>query len=155
MPNAMKNVLMLSAVLSLAAAGCGDAPPEDEAELPSVSEADTPAMTVQITAPGEGAEVAGPAVTVTMEVEGVSIVPAGNMTAGTGHHHLYLDADLTAADVPVPTVPGSIVHMGDASSSFTFENVEPGEHRLIAVVADGAHFPLQPWVVDTVTFTVR
>ena len=26
--------------------------------------------------------------------------------------------------------------------------------RLIAVVADGAHFPLQPWVVDTVTFVV-
>ncbi|MCA1791309.1 MAG: DUF4399 domain-containing protein, partial [Thioalkalivibrio sp.] len=68
---------------------------------------------------------------------------------------LYLDVDLTAASAPVPTVPGSIVHMGDASSVYTFENVAPGEHRLIAVVADGAHFPLQPWVVDTVTFTVR
>jgi hypothetical protein len=85
----------------------------------------------------------------------VEIVPAGEMTAGTGHHHLYLDEDLTAADVPVPSVPNSIVHMGDASSSFVFENVPAGEHRIIAVVADGVHVPLQPWVVDTVTFTVQ
>ena len=35
-----------------------------------------------------------------------------------------------------------------------FEGVEPGEYTLIAVVADGVHVPLQPWVVDTVTFTV-
>ena len=45
--------------------------------------------------------------------------------------------------------------MGDASSEFTFEDVGPGEHRLIAVVADGFHVPLQPWVIDTATFTVR
>jgi hypothetical protein len=88
-------------------------------------------------------------------VEGFPIVEAGDMTSGTGHHHLYLDADLTAADEPVPAVAGSIVHMGDASSVYTFEGVPPGEHRLIAVVADGAHFPLQPWVVDTINFTVR
>jgi hypothetical protein len=55
----------------------------------------------------------------------------------------------------VPTVPGSIVHLGDASSEFTLENVTPGQHRIIAVVADGVHVPLYPWVVDTVRFTVR
>jgi len=57
--------------------------------------------------------------------------------------------------VPVPSVPGSIVHMGDASKSYVFENVEPGAHRIIAVIADGVHVPLQPWVVDTVNFTVN
>ena len=44
--------------------------------------------------------------------------------------------------------------MGDASATFTFEDVEPGDYTMIAVVADGVHVPLQPWVVDTVTFTV-
>ncbi|MGD8729624.1 MAG: DUF4399 domain-containing protein, partial [Gemmatimonadota bacterium] len=80
---------------------------------------------------------------------------AGDMTPGTGHHHLFLDADVTSLTEPIPTVPGSIVHMGDGSSSYTFENVPAGEHRLIAVVADGAHVPLQPLVTDTVVFTVH
>ena len=85
----------------------------------------------------------------------MQIVPAGDMTSGTGHHHLYLDADLAAAGTPVPTVPGSIIHMGDGSAEYTFEGVGPGEHRLIAVVADGIHVPLDPPVVDTVMFTVN
>lgn len=77
------------------------------------------------------------------------------MTPGTGHHHLYLDADFEDATVPVPTVPGSIVHIGTGASEYVFENVPAGQHRLIAVVADGAHVPLHPLVVDTVVFTVR
>ena len=112
--------------------------------------------TVTITFPEEGAVVTGPTLTVQLSTS-VPLAPAGEMTEGTGHHHLYLDADLTDAGVPVPTVPNSIVHMGDASSSFTFDlaDVSPGPHRLIAVVADGVHVPLQPWVVDTVNFEVR
>jgi hypothetical protein len=69
--------------------------------------------------------------------------------------HLFLDADLGDVTVPIPTMPDSIVHMGDASSAYTFENVASGPHRLIAVVADGAHVPLQPLVVDTVHFVVE
>jgi hypothetical protein len=45
--------------------------------------------------------------------------------------------------------------MGDGSAEYTFENVGPGAHRLIAVVADGVHVPLNPMVVDTVMFTVN
>jgi hypothetical protein len=122
------------------------------------SESDTSAAsdsagTVTIVTPSDGALVNGSTVTVQLSST-VDILPAGDMTAGTGHHHLYLDEDLTAEGVPVPSVPGRIIHMGDGSSTFVFENVEPGEHRLIAVVADGVHVPLQPWVVDTVMFTV-
>jgi len=58
------------------------------------------------------------------------------MTAGTGHHHLFLDADVGDVTAPIPNVPGSIVHMGDASSSYTFENVASGSHWRIAVAAD-------------------
>ena len=38
-----------------------------------------------------------------------TIVPAGDMTPGTGHHHLYLDADLGDTRAPVPTVPAALV----------------------------------------------
>jgi len=144
--------------VALAVTACGgDAPSNDApaAATESASEAEAPIGTVSIVEPVDGTVVDGPDVTVRLSVAGFPIVEAGDMTPGTGHHHLYLDADLTSANEPVPTVPGSIIHMGDGSAEYTFEGVGPGEHRLIAVVADGAHFPLQPWVVDTVTFTVR
>lgn len=149
--------LTLTLVLSLAVLGCGDdaadgAPEGPAAETPATSEA--PIGTVTIEEPAEGAEVPGPDVTVRLSVDGFPIVAAGDMTPNTGHHHLYLDADLTPPGEPVPTVENRIIHMGDASDAFTFTGLEPGEHRIIAVVADGAHFPLQPWVVDTVTFVV-
>jgi hypothetical protein len=134
-------------VLALAACG-GDAP-----EPPPVPA--TPARTVTIVEPANGSTVTGPNVTVRLAVTGVPIVPAGDMTPGTGHHHLYLDADLGDMSAPVPTVPGSIIHMGNAASEYTFENVAPGQHRLIAVVADGIHVSLNPPVMDTVVFTVR
>ncbi len=148
-----RTVLILAATL---ASACGGEPPAD-----SAAEADTPAAapaatmaSVTIGSPTDGAAIMTAAVTVTLTVEGVQIVPAGDTTSGTGHHHLYLDADLTALSTPVPTVPGSIIHMGDGSAEYTFEDVAPGEHRLIAVVADGIHVPLNPLVVDTVMFTV-
>ena len=152
----MKHALGVSLALTLAVAACGGETADSDA-MPAgemTSAAEEPIGTVTILQPAEGAEVEGSAVTVQLEVSGFPIVEAGDMSEGTGHHHLYLDADLTPATVPVPSVEGSIIHMGDGSSTYPFENVAPGEHRLIAVVADGAHFPLQPWVVDTVTFRV-
>ncbi len=151
----MKNALTaLLLTLTVAACGGGDAETEATPEAMPEAQPEESAGTVTIVTPAEGALITGSTVTVQLSSD-VDIRPAGDMTERTGHHHLYLDADLTSPDEPVPTVEGSIVHMGDASSAYTFENVEPGEHRLIAVVADGAHFPLQPWVVDTVTFTVE
>jgi hypothetical protein len=149
----MKHALGLSLILTAALVACGDGSPENQA-APATEATESPVRTVVILEPADGSEVAGPTVTVRLDVSGVPILPAGDMTPGTGHHHLYLDADLTPPSEPVPSVEGSIIHMGDASATYTFQNVAPGEHRLIAVVADGAHFPLQPWVVDTVMFRV-
>lgn len=65
------------------------------------------------------------------------------------------DADLGDMTAPVPTVPGSIIRVGNAATEYTFENVASGPHRIVAVVADGVHIPLQPLVVDTVMFTIE
>lgn len=138
-----------SAALVLLAACGGEAPPSDDAPE-TVS-----AASVVIVEPADGAIVEGGDVTVRLDVSNVRIVAAGDTTSGTGHHHLYLNHDLTPASEPVPTIPGAVVHMGDGSAEYVFENLPAGEHRLIAVVADGVHVPLQPWVVDTVRFTVR
>ena len=130
-------------------------PEADMAEGDDMMMSGEPIGTVTITQPANSADVMGNTVTVNLTVAGFPIVQAGDMTPGTGHHHLFLDADVTSPTEPIPTVPGSIVHMGDASSAYTFENVASGPHRLIAVVADGAHVPLRPLVVDTVYFVVE
>lgn len=142
---------VLACTLILAA--CGG--PSDEDAAPANAEAPAPAApTVTILAPAEGSFQEEKDVTVWLRST-VPIVPAGDMAPGTGHHHLYLDSDLGDMSAPIPTVPGSIVHMGDASNEYVFENVSSGPHRIIAVVADGAHVPLQPLVVDTVEFVVE
>ena len=146
----MKSAL-IAMLVPFATVACGGSGDDTESDAPPA--VDAPVGTVSIDMPTAGAQVSS-AVTVQLSST-VQIVPAGDLTPATGHHHIYLDADLTAADVPVPSVPGSIIHMGDGSSTYTFEDLAPGEHRLIAVVADGVHVPLQPWVVDTLTFTVN
>jgi hypothetical protein len=146
----------LTALLVLMAC-TADAPepaPADDPPAPAAAPAPTSGR-VTIVSPAEGAEVPAGPLEVTLEVSGVAIVQAGDTTPGTGHHHLYLDEDLAPMDQPVPSIPGRVVHMGDGSATYTFDDVAPGEHRLIAVVADGVHVPLDPPVVDTVTFTVR
>lgn len=145
----MKRAL-IALVTPLAVVACGGGSDADSSDTPME---EAPTASVTIVTPMNGAQITGNQINVNLSST-VPIVPAGDLTEGTGHHHLYLNADLTPADQPVPTVPGSIVHMGDASATYTFENVEPGAYTLIAVVADGVHVPLQPWVVDTVSFTV-
>ena len=137
------------------AAACGGDQPPPQAETSAAAPAASALPSVSILEPQDGATVDGDSITVRLSASGVRIVPAGDTTAGTGHHHLYLDTDLGEPGVAVPVVPGRVIHMGTGVSEYTFTDVPPGPHRLIAVVADGMHVPLQPWVTDTITFTVR
>lgn len=149
----MKSTLPVLA-FSVIAAACGQADNDAPAEDAAAGAPAAAAPSVTILAPLEGSFQEERDVTVWLRST-VPIVPAGDMTPGTGHHHLYLDADLGDPSAPIPTVPGSIVHMGDGSTEYVFENISSGPHRLIAVVADGAHVPLQPLVADTVEFLVE
>jgi hypothetical protein len=146
--------LSVGLVFCLLAGACGEPSEEDAASSGTPQSTATSPLTVTIVSPADGAFQEEREVEVMLSST-VTIVPAGDMTPGTGHHHLYLDADLGDVSLPVPTVPGSIVHLGDGSRAYTFENVGSGPHRIIAVVADGAHVPLQPLVVDTVDFVVE
>ena len=139
--------------IALVVLGCGGGGDTQEADAGMVEEAAMPAR-VTITQPADGAEVdAGPVLFV-METEGLEIVEAGNMNPGTGHHHLVVDGDIDWA-LPIPNDPGVHYHMGLAQTEFTIEDLTPGEHRIISVVADGVHIPLDPPVADTITITVR
>ncbi len=138
-------------LLAAFAAACGgDAPATDadaEAEAPT-----QPEMRVRILAPDDSATV-GTRVHVTFAVTGVAIVPAGTDQPRSGHHHLLINQDIPPSGTPIPSTEGH-VHLGQAQTETDLE-LTPGQYRLIAVVADFAHVPLEPLVVDTVHITVQ
>jgi len=109
---------------------------------------------VKITTPAHGATVSGP-VKVTLKATGVEIVPATDERPGTGHHHLFVDRDVTPVDDTIPRGVTGILHLGRGQTEFVLDSLKPGPHRVIAVVADWKHIPLKPLVVDTVRFTVK
>ncbi|HVH66839.1 MAG TPA: DUF4399 domain-containing protein [Gemmatimonadales bacterium] len=113
-----------------------------------------PAPRVKITSPQTGATVTNP-VKVTLQATGVEIVPATVERPGTGHHHLFVDHDLTPISDTIPKGTPGILHLGRGQTEFAFDSLKPGPHRVIAVVADWRHIPLNPLVADTVTFTVK
>jgi hypothetical protein len=112
------------------------------------------AAKVKITAPTNGATVTAP-VKITLTAIGVEIVPATVERPGTGHHHLFVDHDVTPVNDTIPRGVTGILHLGRGQTEFVLDSLKPGPHRVIAVVADWKHVPLKPLVVDTVTFTVK
>lgn len=150
-------------LLVLAAIACGGEP-DPQADADDQPGAETPAAEaapeaaerrVEIVAPADGDTLNAGPVTIRLEAHGFQVVPAGDMTANSGHHHLFLDRDVSPAGEPIPTEEGYIIHMGTGASEYTFEAVAPGEHRLIAVVGDAVHIPVDPPLMDTVRFVVR
>lgn len=123
----------------------GDSAPMEEVAAPA---------SVTIVSPADGAELDAGPVLVVMEVENLEIVEAGVMDSGTGHHHLIVNGDVDWT-LPIPNDEGVHYHMGLAQTEFTLEGLAPGEHRIIAVVADGVHIPLDPPVADTITVVIR
>lgn len=110
---------------------------------------------VQIVLPAEGEILEeGSSVMVTLEVSGLTIAIAGTTDPGTGHHHLMVDRDLPVGGLLIPSFPGQ-VHLGQGQVEYEIEGLDAGEHMIIAVVGDGTHVPLDPWVVDTVRFVIE
>jgi hypothetical protein len=149
------NAILVVAVLgTLAACGGGESEGGTTGE-PGAATATEPARQVEILSPAEGDTVQGPSLVVRLAARGFTVAMAGDTTPNTGHHHLFLDRDVSPPEVPIPTEAGYIVHMGNAATEYTFDGLQPGEHRLIAVVGNAFHIPLQPWVADTARFIVR
>ncbi len=122
--------------------------------LPAAASAQASHATVKIVAPANGATVSAP-VRVVLQATGVEIVPATVERPGTGHHHLFVDHDLTPVDDTIPRGVTGILHLGRGQTEFVLDSLKPGSHRVIAVVANWKHVPLKPLVVDTVRFTVK
>ncbi len=143
--------LMLMVAL---ATGCARGSGEEEPDGGTGGEESAPSMAVRLVEPADGAVIDGSSVRIVFEVEGLEIVPAGTVQPRSGHHHLLVNTDLTPAGQPIPASPGVHIHLGQAQTEYDLTDLEPGDYTVIAVVGDAAHVPLDPPVVDTVTFTV-
>jgi len=117
--------------------------------------AETEVRAIEIVEPADGVVLAGPDVRVVLEAHGVDIVPAGNQQENSGHHHLFIDADVSPMGEPIPAGHPGVVHLGGGQTEYVIEGLGPGEHRVIAVLGDWAHVPDGTVAADTVTFTVQ
>ncbi len=104
-------------------------------------------------APEDGAKLANP-VTVRFGLKGMGVAPAGIAMAGTGHHHLLIDAAAPPLDQPIPA-DDRHVHFGKGQTE-TVVTLTPGRHRLQLLLGDHLHRPHEPPVISApITITVE
>jgi len=123
-------------------------------ELPAIPEG----ARVWFIEPADGAKVQGAAVDgkvtvdVKMGAEGIAVKPAGQIEAGSGHHHILID---TAAEPQGAVVPQDEKHLhfgkGQTEAKVT---LEPGEHTLQLQFADGIHRSYGPRLSAAIKVTV-
>jgi uncharacterized protein DUF4399 len=101
----------------------------------------------------DGESVKSP-VKVEMGVDGMQLDTAGALVAGTGHHHLLIDAgDSIAAGTVVPK-DSTHLHFGKAQSSADVK-LTPGKHVLTLQFADGIHRSYGAQMAATINVTVK
>jgi hypothetical protein len=91
---------------------------------------------------------------VEMGIEGLKLDTAGAIIAGSGHHHLLIDAgDSIPAGLVVPK-DSTHLHFGKAQSS-TDVTLPAGKHVLTLQFADGIHRSYGSKLATTITVTVK
>ena len=103
-------------------------------------------------APQDKATVSSP-VQVKMGVEGMTVQPAGELKAGTGHHHIIIDGQALKAGAVVPA-DATHIHYGKGQTETTLD-LTPGTHTLTMQFANGAHQSYGPGLSSTITVTVE
>jgi len=120
--------------------GCGGGP-NTGTPTPATLVRPRSTATLAIIAPAPGAVISGTTLHVRLKLTGAEIVPqtSTNLNPDRGHIHLSLD--------------GRVVSM-----AYGVEQDVPttaGVHLLLAEFVATDHFPFNPRVISTVTFTVR
>ena len=101
----------------------------------------------------DGQTVTSP-VKVEMGIDGIRLDTAGVLVAGSGHHHLLIDAgDSIPMGLAVPKDEHHM-HFGKAQSSAEVK-LAPGKHVLTLQYADGIHRSYGSRLATTITVTVK
>lgn len=110
---------------------------------------------INITDPKNGATVSPGDVKISVDVKNFDLVNKLGQAnvAGQGHIHYYMD-------VAVPKTPGkpaetaSGTFVPTVNKSYTWKNVQPGQHTFSAQLANNDHTPVIPLAYDTINVTV-
>jgi hypothetical protein len=77
----------------------------------------------------------------------MGVTHAGDATANTGHHHLFIDvSEPLNPTEPIPADKNHL-HFGAGQTEARIE-LPPGEHTLQLVLGDAQHVPFDPPVVS-------
>lgn len=113
-----------------------------------------PPAASHILAPADG-DTVGSEFLLRLGVTGARAVPADGMQReGEGHHHVFVDADLTPADSAIPKT-AEIHHIGSGADTLRLTGLAPGRHRIITRFAYGDHVPMPGVATDTIWVTVE
>jgi hypothetical protein len=106
----------------------------------------------------DGATIEGPLVDgkvkvlVKMNAENITVKPAGQIEAGSGHHHLLIDTEATPKGSVVGQDPQHL-HFGKGQTEAEID-LTPGEHALELQFADGIHRAYGPELSAKIKVTV-
>jgi hypothetical protein len=112
----------------------------------------TPAQSVYFIEPKDGATVTSP-FKVAFGVTGMTVEPAGDIKANSGHHHLLINLPPIAAGQTIP-VDGTHLHFGKGQTEAEI-TLPPGNYKLTMQFANGAHLSYGPAMAATISVTVR
>ncbi len=100
----------------------------------------------------DGAVVTSP-VKLKFAVSGMEVKPAGDMTAGTGHHHLLINAESIKEGESIP-FNDTHLHFGKGQTE-TELKLAPGKYKLTLQFANGAHQSYGPQASKSISITVK
>ena len=141
---------------------CGSPEPQDEAATDADAAAvPAPAPEVALpprkpspegarvwfVSPGDGAALTSPFV-VEFGLEGMGLLPAGEIGEHTGHHHLLVNTPLPRMDLPIIT-DDAHMHFGLAQTRVEM-SLAPGMYTLQLLLGDDLHIPHDPPVMSKV-----
>jgi hypothetical protein len=136
----MKRMAIAPALLAaLMISGCGSMNPAAD-------------KSVSFVEPKNGATVTSP-FKVVFAVKGMTVDPAGEIKANSGHHHLLINLGPMNAGEAIP-VDDTHLHFGKAQTEAEV-TLPPGKYKLTMQFANGAHVSYGPAMAATIEVTVR
>lgn len=107
---------------------------------------------VSILEPKDGATVTSP-FKVKFGVQGMTVHPANELIDGTGHHHLFINHGPMKEGQAIP-MDDTHLHYGKGQTEAEV-TLPPGQYKLTAQFANGAHQSYGPALAKTISVTVK
>ena len=159
-PLCMSKTTFATLLAATVLCSCGSPEPQQEA-VPEANSAVAPAPEVALPprkpspegarvwflSPEDGAALTSPFL-VEFGLEGMGLLPAGEIGEHTGHHHLLVNTPLPRMDLPIIT-DDAHMHFGLAQTSVEL-SLEPGTYTLQLLLGDDLHIPHEPPVMSEV-----